>query len=273
MLIKLSVTQWSARKYDRTVTQRAVKEFNAQSDAGRFNKLLMQSPELQDIAKISGATRKDHYDLTLPWFDDGSRILPSKMYMDYTAKMRDNKEKFELAVQRFLKIYPELIERAKSLLGDMFSDEDYPDVKIIASKFAFTTFVMPIPSKHDFRVFEMNGEQEQIKRDIEQRVNAQVIEAKKDLWLRLYDAINTVKERLSDPEAIFRDSLIFNVRDLAKIIVKLNIDEDRNITDTLAVIDAKVSCISPDTLRQVPAVRSQLVSDSKTILKTIERFK
>jgi hypothetical protein len=273
MLVRLSISQWSARKFDRKVTKKAVSEFNAKDTAGRFNKVLMTSPSLEKIQKLSAETRRDHYELTLPWFDDGSRILPSKMFFDYTQKIAKHRECFQEYVKEFIVDYPSLIESAKNFLGDMFSEDEYPDAKIIASKFDFDTFVFPIPSKYDFRVESLNGDLDKIKRDIESRVNNQVKEAAKDLWNRLYDAINTFVERLSDNNAVFRDSLIGNIQDLTGIIGKLNITNDENLTSVVDEIVNTLCGYSPESLRKIPSLRQSAADTGRKILQIIEQHR
>jgi len=45
LIVSLSVSQWTGRKHDKTITNEVHKSHNASDDAGRYNKLLVR-PEL-----------------------------------------------------------------------------------------------------------------------------------------------------------------------------------------------------------------------------------
>jgi len=102
MLVKLSVSQWTARKYDKKVSQEINDQYSAH-DAGRYNKVLIAQEEIKKISKVASQARSFHYFNTLPWDDNGSRILPSVggqqksnkqttldgiVFLHYTAKHR-----------------------------------------------------------------------------------------------------------------------------------------------------------------------------------------
>lgn len=273
MLVRLSIGQWSARKFDSQATKAAVDKLKAASDAGRFNKILMSSESLDEIAKLGGEARKEHYRLTLPWFDDGSRILPNVMYLDYTKIISAIHTKREAAVHRFMDEYDNLILKAKNFLGDMFDAQDYPNVKVIADKFSFDYWMYPIPSRDDFRVDLLNGSTEKIQEEIEKRVNDQLKSSMNDCWERLHDVVSNMTDKLSQPEAQFKDSLVDNIKDLLPLLKKLNITGDQNLIDTMSVIERKLCVYPPQTLRATKQIRTKVADEAKDILTIIKEFK
>ena len=88
MLVRLSVSMWTARRYDRKVSDQAAADFAAKNDAGRYNKMLVAQDAISRMTKIVSEVRDWHYTHTLPWQDDGQRILTATYYLDYT---RDRK--------------------------------------------------------------------------------------------------------------------------------------------------------------------------------------
>lgn len=63
LLVTLNISQWSARKYDRKVTEE-VNDTHQAKDAGRFNKLLIDKTHLDEIQKIVNEAR--HFHATKP---------------------------------------------------------------------------------------------------------------------------------------------------------------------------------------------------------------
>ena len=90
--------------------------------------------------------------MTLPWDDNGYRVLPSAAYMDHAEKMRELSNRFIPAVDALAREFGNLVEQAKVRLGGLFRPEDYPAPDELRSKFSFETKVMPLPDAGNFRV-------------------------------------------------------------------------------------------------------------------------
>src|SRR5258708_4226650 len=88
ILTSLTIGGWSARRYDEKVTKDTNRRQNAADDAGRYNKLLINKEGIAEINRVTSAARNAHYQLTMPWLDDGARILPSALYDEYTKTTR-----------------------------------------------------------------------------------------------------------------------------------------------------------------------------------------
>ena len=78
MLCSLSISMWSARKHDPEVSEEIATRHGAQADAGRYHKVLLPKEALAEILKIVNEARQEHYFMTLPWGDDGYRVLPAR---------------------------------------------------------------------------------------------------------------------------------------------------------------------------------------------------
>jgi hypothetical protein len=68
---------WSARKHDPDASEEIAVRHGAQADSGRYHKLLLPKQALAEIQKIVSEARQEHYFMTLPWGDDGCRVLPA----------------------------------------------------------------------------------------------------------------------------------------------------------------------------------------------------
>lgn len=246
MLVALNVRQWTARRFDRTATKE-VDEKHGAKDAGRFNKLLIDKGALEPIDKIENSARTYHYSVTLPWGDQGQRILPAALFMDYTQSMDQFKREFESRVRDFLVEYPRLMQEARNRLGSLYDPQDYPDAQDIRTKFEFGLVITPIPSAQDFRV-QLNEEYvDQIKADLMERQNKQQIEAVRHVWQRVREVVERIKDTCSKEKPRIYDSMMDNAKQLIEILPALNLAGDPQL-DKLAE-EMKQLVVSTDVLR------------------------
>src|ERR1700757_3921924 len=112
MLAAVHISIWTAVKHDRKVSRQVADEHGAPETAGRYNKkLLSGAARLDDLRSFAGQIRQNFYKITLPWSDEGYRLLPAHFYFDWTAQMRQFEGPFEGKVEDFLALYPSYIEQ------------------------------------------------------------------------------------------------------------------------------------------------------------------
>jgi hypothetical protein len=269
MLISLNISQWTARKYDKNASSEVEKAHGA-NNAGRFNKMLIGKDALKDIATIATEARDFHYKMTLPWGDNGDRLLPASMFMDYRDRMTEYKQKFGSAVDRFVRDYPDYQTQARNRLGTMFNPLDYPPVEEVAQKFRIQTHVTPIPTAHDFRVQLNEDYVKEIRRDLRDRMEEQQTAAVRDCWTRLRERVERIYERLSDEDKVFRDSLIENTLELVEILPGLNITNDPELTQMAT--EVRTLLVEPERLRNEKALRNDIAAKADDILRRMPKW-
>lgn len=270
MLVNLKISSWSARKYDRKVTRKIDNQFNT-TDAGRFNKILISLDQIGKIQNVITMARTFHYQNTLPWQHEGVSILPSKKYWEYTSEMNEYKTMFNNAVDRFIDVYPSLKEDAKVRLNGMYNEEDYPDISDIRNKYGFHVNIFPLPTSGDFRIDIQSEEVEKIQNDIEKRMMEVQKNAIKECYRRLYEKIEYMVNKLSDKDAVFRNSLIGNIKELCNILPSLNITDDPELNNTIREINNKL-IVNPDTLRRDIRERKNITKTAQDILDSMEGY-
>src|SRR6266704_6097519 len=109
MLCSLSISMWSAQKHDPEASEEIAQRHGAQADAGRYHKVLLPKEALTEIHKIVSEARQEHYFMTLPWDDNGYRVLPAAAYMDHTEKMREISNRFTPAVDTLVQRFEQLV--------------------------------------------------------------------------------------------------------------------------------------------------------------------
>lgn len=284
LLVKFSRSQWSARKFDKKVSDEIDQAHHAH-DASRFNKILLGKEALEKGQKASNEARTFVYQQTLPWNDEGWRILPSANYLPFTMEMQKKINTIQLADQEFIDRYPDYKEEAKARLNSLFDSKDYPDPQDVLKKFETSILFQPIPDSQDFRTSQeiSQADLDQMGKDLDERVKSATQEAIKDLWGRLYNAVHHVADRLSDPEAIFRDSLINNIIDLCDLLPRLNLTADPNLEAMRQEVKDRLTKYQPEDLRPKDTdkpidkatktqAREETKREAEKILKTMEAY-
>lgn len=269
ILYNLKISLWSATKIDKKITREVEQNHNAK-DAGRFNKILIAKKGLEDVKSIATSARDFHHKNTLPWGDNGDRLLPSTNYFEYINEQRAFKQKFDDAVQSFIASYPELKSDAQFRLQGMFNESDYPSVEKLRKKFSIILTPMPIAKLDDFRITVNQYEVDHLKAEIERNVYQRINDATRDLWIRIKDAVLHMYERLSDQDAVFHSTLVTNISDLIELLPRLNFTNDYEIARTIE--EMKKLIVAPDSLRTNKAKRIETASKAKEILSKINDF-
>lgn len=265
MLVTLSVSCWTARKQDKKVTAEVEKAHSAH-DAGRYNKLLVDKQYLDPLNSYAGTIRSYHYKMTMPWMDNGARLLPSKLFLPYSAEIRRHTVEYGKLVDKFLQEYPTLVHLARQRLGTMYDPDDYPSVQELQTKFGVETDITPVPSGSDFRVDLSDGERQRISEDITRKVAEREAAATSDAWRRVREVVGLVGIRLGADKAVIRDSLIENVRDLAELLPGMNVRNDPLMEKVCQQIIANL-LVPPVQLRASISLRRKTAMHAQKILE------
>jgi len=214
MLAAVHISIWTAVKHDRGVSRDVAERNGAPMSAGRYNKQLLRGADkLDELRTLAGQVRQYFYKITLPWTDEGYRLLPANLYFDLTARMREFESQFEQGVEAFLTVYPQYIEQVRPELNGLFREEDYPKAEKLRRKFGVKLEVLPIPTGNDFRVQMSAEEQARVAREIDSNVRQSLVRGTEDLWSRLRDVVSHMVDRLNEPESRFHATLVTNILD------------------------------------------------------------
>ncbi len=281
MIVSLRISQWSGRRLDREVTKEVNDQHGAASDAGRYNKLLLPKEALEEIERIVSETRNEFLKRTLPWMQDGSRIMAADAYLSHMAWLRSQSAKFDAAVDSFITRYPGYVAAAASRLNGMFKAADYPEAEELRAKFAMDCKVLPVPTSDDFRVAISDAQAERIRADIEQQVGEATRAAVRNIFERIAELAERMVDRLGAykpaskkgerSEGIFRDSLVENVRDMLAVLPALDITGDPRIAELAERM--KVLCEhDASVLREDEGKRRDVANEAQAILDQIGDF-
>lgn len=271
LLVQLSISQWTARKYDKKATRQVADANGTTMDAGRYNKALLPMNDLLDnIHKKTTYIRQKFYDNTLPWGIEGTMMLPTANYLAFMSDFRKERGEWNVLVDTFVQNYDGLVSSAQRILGSLYDPADYPSSIDIRQKFHMDMAVFPVPST-DFRVSIGSDELTRIQQDVERRVQEAQSKAMTEVWQRLHDRVKHMAEKLADPKAIFRDSMIENAREICALLPRLNFSDDPNLEAMRQQVEASL-LRHPDALRNDPDLRRDTAAEAKKIMDAMSVF-
>jgi hypothetical protein len=269
LLVSVNITQWTGRKFDKRATGTVEATHATDQGVGNFTKkLLPGAAELEAIQSAAWALRKFFYENTLPWAADGARIVSSQNYFPFTQEFRKRKAEFDAHVAAFLTEYPRLQDAARRKLGDLFSESEYPEITRLAAKFRCEMAIFPVPDIGDFRV-EISDAEKQVFLDSMARVER---DALNDCYKRLLDVVSKAAERLKQPDAVFRESLIGNIVELVELLPRLNPIDDPKLEALRAEVQSVVSKVSAESIRASETTRADTAKQLEDIASKMDAF-
>jgi hypothetical protein len=275
MLVRLTISRWVNRATDTDGTRAVADKFQININEGAYVKSLIAPAALKEITAATSNIRSFHYEQTLPWADEGVRIITSTNYFQFLQGMRERIDKFDIAVNAFAQQYPALKLEAQSRKGGLFKEKDYPNPQELRNMFKASITFMPFPTTSDFRVDIPEAELKEIKKQTEQTLDQVTKQSVTECLSRLYEAVNHMSKRLSTyhpRSAPFRDSLVDNVQVLAELLPRLNLTSDKTL-DTLCTSALALCQSSPDTLRHDEDRRTKIATEANALVNKIRKHK
>lgn len=274
MLVELSISCWTARKLDKRVSQEVDTTNGARARAGNYNKNLMAGTQkLDNIVKFAANARAWHNANTLPWSDNGLRLLPVENFLRYKERLGELEQEYSALVQDFLTSYPNLVDAAAFQLGNLFDRSEYPDVEDVQGKFRFRYVFSPVPTAGDWRVNIGNQARAELEEQCNTAINERVQAAMKEAWSRMHECLSHVSERLEDngsgPDAkrkVFRDSLVENAQELVEMLKVLNVTKDPELERARMLMAQTFTGLEAEDLRDSDAARRGVKAEVDAIL-------
>lgn len=236
-LVELSIHLWTARKYDRGVSQTIDQTYSAQ-DGGRFNKHLLKVGALAPVTQAAAALRRYHYDSTLPWGDNGQRLLPAESLFAYREEVRKLRDVFNAKVNDFVTNYTAHVDEAKASLGQLFRASEYPTALQVRKQFDVGLTFLPVPEAGDFRVDAADEMREELRTEF---AAAEAVRAQQAVD-NLRERVENVLTRLRDQCAgkIISSAVVRDVNALPATVRALNLTDNPALTHAATVIEQEL---------------------------------
>jgi len=272
--IDLNISTWTARKLDRKVSEEIDGAKKTNTRAGNYNKhLLAGTKQLKDIQSLTGEIRNWHLRQTLPWSDNGTRLLPMKNFFKYKEQLTEYQHQFDTKVKQLVEDYPQLISLSAYNLGELFDVNDYPPTEEIESKFNLGYTIIPVPEAGDFRVDIGNDIRQELESQYEDAYQQKVETAMSSAWSRLHTTLENMVTKLADPRwneedaknPQVYDSFIGHGMELTSLLTSLNITDDHDLEQARIGLEQALAGVQPDMIKNQPYVREKLLKDVQSI--------
>jgi hypothetical protein len=273
MVLTLTIGLWQGYRLDRQATAEITAAKGAAGDAARVNKHLVPKDALAAIVTACGAVRTHFYTPTLPWRDNGDRLMPRVKFTAFIEEHEALVAAFQNEVDTFLvHKYPSAIEQAEFRMGDMFDRDDYPSVSELRRKFYVALDINPVTSVDDFRVQIDDAHVDKVRATMEKAAEQRVQTAMQDVWKRLAEAVGHFHERMANPDAVFRSNLTEKIDELVDMIPGLNVLDDPDIEAIRRQVQSKLGGLDPAGIRKDPVHREALAGEAKQIVDNMAGF-
>lgn len=261
MLVDLNISLYSGRKQDKTTQGEvtAAKGSASKKAASVYKNLFAECKELDAVTKFQARARAEHYRLTTPWNDQGSRLLPTALLQEYKTAMNRCEAEFNLLVDAFLDKYDTLVAAAAFQLGTLFDRDEYPSRGQVARRFRWDLSFTPLPTAGDFRLDIEREVQDELVAQYERKLEAQLQQANQESWDRLHKALSRMSDRLviedDGKKRTFHDTMITGAQELCELLTAMNVTQDPDLEKARCKLEAVLSGVTPKELREEESTR------------------
>jgi hypothetical protein len=267
MVVNVHISLWGARKQDDKV-KREIEDIHNVREVGSFTKKLMKSPHLEEINTKAGRIRKIYREMTLPWGDNGDRIITTDKYFEFLTTLGKETMEFDQLCDNFAyKVYVDQIEKERERLKTMFRESDYPHPDLIRDKFRLKTVFSPLTDGNDFRLAASDEINAILKAQMDHELQERVTTANDEILDKVRVVVMKMYETLSEPGKGFKSSLIGNVEALVDTIPTINIFNDTHITEVVEML--KPLCVNYDVLKGNDSFRQEIAKKAFNVLQNM----
>lgn len=297
MLGSINMSVWEARKQDKKTAEEVTTSKGARSKrAATVHKhLFSECPALEAIKTLRGEVRQWFNRVTLPWDDNGRRIITTAQYLAVTEQAAKYQRRFDDLVRVFLRTYSTEISKQAFEMGALFDRTEYPHEDEVTAKFRFSFVVEPMPTAGDFRVDIGHEAQRQMREQYEQAMTERVQGAVADAWQRVKEQVEWVHERMTavlayDPDAVeevktldtegnvlsvdikkkrrpkLYDSMLEQGLELCTLLRDLNVTNDPRLEEARRTLETTLSRVDMDSLRESPELQKSTRAAMQDIL-------
>ena len=300
MIGNLNISSWEARIQDKATKEEVLATKGARSKraASVSKHLFSECPALDAIKALRGEAYLWFRKETMPWDDNGGRLITTKRYLQTMDQAAKYEQRFNALVNAFLGVYQTEISKQAFENGALFDRSEYPSEDEVRAKFRFALNVSPVPTSGDFRVDIGHEAAKQLAEQYERLAAERMSAALAEPWQRIKDQVLWVKERMEavlayDPDAVeeqpvtdpdgkvidikitkkrrpkLYDSMLENGLELCKTLSDFNITNDPRLEEARRELEAALTRVDMDSLKESP----ELQKATKTAMQDIlDRF-
>lgn len=272
-LLVIKTHAWGNRK---AISKSLLNEkFEDNAEAVSAVQRLIDKNEVKKVTQPIGRVINFIRSKSFPWLTDGIYSVIEKDIMVIEEELQKARTELKERKEKFKIKFPELKENYKKNYPELYNESYYPSLREIDEKFDLVWYWQkispPIPENSDISIisqdmanFENKKFQEMIK-----GVAEETITAMRASFLKM---ITRMHERLSDPEATFRNSTIEKPIKFLEELKDINIYDDKPFANIAKDISDALDGISVDDLREDKQYRKEIGNQMEKIVTQFEEL-
>ena len=257
MMVTLGAGMWLGSKVDKKLSTKA----------RNVRLQLLPKAVFDPIVTAANNMRARYYAMTVPWKDNGDRVLTGHLYPRFIEDMGQLALVFDrVADQLCYRVYPPLRERIGFRAGGFIDEKVFPLPEDLRKRYYTSLTFLPITTAEDFKVDI--PEAAEIKARIRADTNLRLAQAQGDVIRRLHKVLSHFRDKMVEPKATFRDSTVENLDDFIDLLPGLNLLGDPG----LERIGHRLRFMrrhSAGELRRHPDARKAEADQASTILQEV----
>jgi hypothetical protein len=274
--VKLSFS-WlgTQRKLSEVQTKQAADTFHAATDLVTASKRLIDTKNTTYRVLTALKSQATAYwrGLTLPYPQEGVRLIRQADIAAFETKMREFKEQLAAAAANLQLEYETLKNAAREKLGDLYNPNDYPAT--LDGVFDIRWEYPPVEPPNYLVTFNPELYAQEQSR-IQRRFEAAVVMAENAFAEQLQEMVEHLIERLTDsPDGerkVFRNAAVENFKDFYENFRRMNVRSNEQLETLIRQANDLVSGVDVKELRENKDIRqnlSQQMSEVKVALDSL----
>lgn len=275
VLVSLNISAWDANRQDKRVSKSVAADNDVKDERlCRLRKsLLPKNDALNKLYAVMRAARTFHYENTLAWMHDGPRMLTTANFDSYTARMRELKADFEVAVLDFVIQYEDICKDAELVLGKLYDETDYPNKETLKRRYGFDIKIQPMPASTELLDLGLEpAEADALRRKLEADIAETYQKANQRLWDDLGERLEKLNAKLSDEKATVREDTLASLKDLVDLLPRLNITQDERLELIAEQLKATLTGVSAESLKYDREARDKVAAETRSVVKVMNGF-
>ncbi len=251
LITSVSCHRFGNLKENRAVTDEVTAQRHLSPGSGRWTQNKINPERLKPAnSAFNAVVRQWEKDCPIAW-GKGQRLCYPAKYDAMRAKLNSAiGDAMDVVDETIVAHWHDIVEEAREMHNGDFDPELYPSQSQIRGKFSIDVEVMPMPdaSHFDSELQGVFGPQ------LEALVNRRMKAAELEAWSLIIKPLAHMGSTLANPKAIFRDSLVGNVRDIMNAIPEINFSGSPELAAARNEL-ATFANLNPDDLRNMPEIR------------------
>lgn len=280
MLVSVDVNVWSATKQDRVISNEVTAQKKADANAGRFVKnLLANNPHHKDIANYRQTIYNWLNRSTYRW-NNSQEYLPTVNLEDFKSEWDKHEREFYRLVDVFCDKYDSIKSNMAFSQGDMYDEQDYPEVSEVRAKFGCRLYVSEVPTQ-DFRCQVSQDLADDLRHSYERQTQEIVKNVLHQQTERVIDVLESISHCCGTHEVTTKDgktttkkrkiydTTIEKAKGLCRTIAETRLcdtEDSRRLLEVAQALDNALTGIDSEKIRVSDFTRDKLKTNVDNIL-------